>query len=138
LDRMHEVFEAVARRFGVLGEPARLRILHVLGDGEQCVNDILLQTGLTQANASRHLGLLYTGGVVSRRREGAQVFYRVAHPAYVQLCRAMAVPGAGADAVFVAVQGDLQQMAAELFPRPARKAGASPTPPANEKEEASV
>lgn len=135
---MHEVFEAVARQFGVLGEPARLRILHVLGDREQCVNEILHQTGLAQANASRHLGLLYKGGVVSRRREGTQVFYRVAHPAYVNLCRAMAVQGAGAGAVFGAVHSELQHVTVELSQCPAEKAGASPIPPANEKEEASV
>ncbi|HMN91752.1 MAG TPA: metalloregulator ArsR/SmtB family transcription factor [Hydrogenophaga sp.] len=133
---MHDVFEAVARQFGVLGEPARLRILHVLGDRERCVNEILHQTGLAQSNASRHLGLLYKGGVVSRRREGTQVFYRVAHPAYVKLCRAMAVQGA--DAAFGAVRSELHHVTVELSRRPGEKAAASPTPPANEKEEASV
>lgn len=139
MDRMHDVFEAVARQFGVLGEPARLRILHVLGDREHCVSDILRHTGLAQANASRHLGVLYRAGVVGRRREGTQVLYRVADPLYVELCRAMTSHGPARDGVLHAVRDGMQRLLdGQVFPRPAQPAGASPTPPANEKEEASV
>jgi DNA-binding transcriptional ArsR family regulator len=92
---MHEVFEAVARYFSVLGEPTRLRILHALCREERCVNDIIQVTGLAQANASRHLGLMYQAGMLSRRREGTQIFYKVADPMYIELCRTVSTQVAG-------------------------------------------
>jgi len=138
---MQEVFESVARHFGVLGEPARLRILHVLCEQEHCVNDILQLTGLAQANASRHLGLMYKAGVLCRRREGTQVFYQVADPLYVDLCRAIAAQASQPfprEGVLRAAREGLGRLVREFSPSPAQAAGASPTPPANEKEEASV
>lgn len=87
MDDMQPVFESMARYFSVLGEPTRLRILHTLCREEHCVNDIIRETGLAQANASRHLGLMYQAGLLSRRREGTQIFYKVADPLYVELCR---------------------------------------------------
>lgn len=88
---MHQVFEAVARYFSVLGEPTRLRILHAVCQSERCVNDIIQLTGLAQANVSRHLGLMYQAGMLSRRREGTQVFYRVSDQMFVELCRTVTV-----------------------------------------------
>ncbi len=88
---MQQVFEAVARYFGVLAEPTRLRILHVICQEEKCVNDIIKATGMAQANVSRHLGLMYQAGMLSRRREGTQVFYRVADHMFVELCRSVMV-----------------------------------------------
>lgn len=88
---MQQVFEAVARYFGVLGEPTRLRILHAICQEEKCVNDIIRLTGMAQANVSRHLGLMYQAGMLSRRREGTQVFYRVADRVFVELCRSVTV-----------------------------------------------
>jgi len=135
---MQEVFESVARHFGVLGEPARLRILHVLCEQEHCVNDILQLTGLAQANASRHLGLMYKAGVVSRRRDGTQVFYKLADPLYVDLCRAIASQASPREGVMQAARDGLRRISSNPFPHPAQSAGTFLTPPANEKEEASV
>lgn len=85
------VFESAARYFSVLGEPARLRILHAVCQEERCVNDIIRATGLAQANVSRHLGLMYQSRVLERRREGTQIFYRVADRLIVELCRSVSV-----------------------------------------------
>ena len=90
MDPTHEVFESVARYFGVLGEPTRLRILYALCRQERCVNEIIREAGLAQANGSRHLGLMYQAGLLSRRREGTQVFYRLAEPVQQELCRSLA------------------------------------------------
>jgi len=76
----------MARQFGVLSEPARLKILASLCEGEMCVSDLLVATGLSQTNASRHLGLMYQAGVLFKRREGNHVFYKVANTLYVDLC----------------------------------------------------
>lgn len=81
------VFEAVARRFSVLGEPTRLRILHTVCQAERCVNDIMHVTGLEQANVSRHLARLYQAGLLTRRRVGNRVFYRASRSPDLELCR---------------------------------------------------
>lgn len=75
----------VAERFRALGEPARLQILDALRAGERSVSDLVEVTGLTQANVSRHLGVLHASGLVTRRKEGAFVFY-AAHEEVWQLC----------------------------------------------------
>lgn len=91
MNDMHEVFEAAARYFSVLSEPARLKILHVICGEEKSVNTIIAATGMAQANASRHLGLMYQAGMLSRRREGTQVFYKVADRLFIELCRTVSM-----------------------------------------------
>lgn len=81
-----EALQLVARRFAVLGEPMRLRILQNLMGGERSVNALVESTGGTQTNVSRHLQTLAAAGLVSRRKEGLQVFYAVADPTIFQLC----------------------------------------------------
>lgn len=89
MQALHEVFESTARYFSVLGEPTRLKILHVICQGEKCVSDIIQATGLAQANVSRHLGLMYQAGMLSRRREGTLVHYRIADALLLELCRSV-------------------------------------------------
>ena len=76
----------IARRFAVLSEPMRLRLLHVLMSGEQSVNTLAELTGGTQANISRHLQTLAEAGMVSRRKDGLHVFYAVADRSIFKLC----------------------------------------------------
>jgi ArsR family transcriptional regulator len=81
-----EALALIARRFAVLAEPMRLRLLHALFDGEKPVNTLVELTGGTQANVSRHLQTLTEAGLLSRRKEGLQVFYAIADPSIFQLC----------------------------------------------------
>ncbi len=90
-DEMGAVFESVARYFLVLAEPARLRILHSVCLAERTVSEIVDDTGLTQSNTSRHLNMMYRLGALRRRREGAQVYYRVADSTLTDVCRAVCV-----------------------------------------------
>lgn len=76
----------IARRFAVLSEPLRLRLLHALIGGEKSVGALVKATGGTQANISRHLQTLADAGLVRRRKEGLQVFYAVADPSIFELC----------------------------------------------------
>jgi len=76
----------IARRFAVLAEPMRLRLVHALFEGEKNVNALVRLTGGTQANVSRHLQTLTQAGVLARRKEGLQVFYAIADPSIFQLC----------------------------------------------------
>jgi DNA-binding transcriptional ArsR family regulator len=81
-----EVLELVAERFRALAEPARLRILNALRKGERTVSELMEETELGQANASKHLQLLHTLGFVERRKEGLYVHYRLASEDVFQLC----------------------------------------------------
>lgn len=90
----HEIdalFEQVARYFGLLAEPMRIRILHAICDGERHVGDIVAELGGTQTNVSRHLSALYRAEVVYRRKVGNHVFYGIQDPALVALCRGVCV-----------------------------------------------
>ncbi|MGI9218522.1 MAG: ArsR/SmtB family transcription factor [Hydrogenophaga sp.] len=137
---MHEVFESVARYFSVLGEPTRLRILHALCQEERCVNEIIRVTGLAQANASRHLGLMYQAGMLSRRREGTQIFYKVADPMYVELCRTVSAQITGRSGTAPVARDGLGATPAHPSSSqgPVRVEASPRHPPANQKEEASV
>lgn len=81
-----ETLEMVAGRFKVLAEPTRLRILNALREGEKTVSEIVEETGSGQANVSKHLSRLDRHGMVSRRKEGLNVYYRIADPAVFDLC----------------------------------------------------
>lgn len=81
-----EALELIARRFGVLSEPMRLRLLHHLLDGEKNVTALVAATGAGQANISRHLQNLAQAGFVQRRREGLQVYYSIADEEVFRLC----------------------------------------------------
>ena len=89
MNELDPVFDAVAAYFSVLSEPTRLKIMHAVCNGESSVSDIVAETGATQTNVSRHLGLMHRHGVLTRRREGTQVFYRVADPTMIDLCRSV-------------------------------------------------
>lgn len=84
-----EVVDLVARRFWVLSEPARLKILNALMDGERTVGQLVEETGLRQANVSRHLQLLREADFVTRRKEGQFAHYSVADPSVEVLCDVM-------------------------------------------------
>jgi len=79
----------VAERFKVLAEPARLQILNVLRDGERTVTELVDETGLGQANVSKHLQLLHSLSLVSRRKEGLFVHYALPDECVFQLCDIM-------------------------------------------------
>lgn len=71
------VFEAAAELFALLSTPTRLRIVCELCKGEKNVGELLAVVAASQPNISQHLGMLYRGGILSRRRAGSQVYYRV-------------------------------------------------------------
>ncbi|HUE37961.1 MAG TPA: metalloregulator ArsR/SmtB family transcription factor [Candidatus Binatia bacterium] len=76
----------IAERFKVLAEPMRLKILHALWDDERTVGEIIDAVGALQANVSKHLGVLQQAGLVSRRKDGLRVFYRIADASVFELC----------------------------------------------------
>ena len=87
MDELDPVFHAVASYFSVLSEPTRLRIMHAICETEKTVSQIVADVGATQTNVSRHLSLMFRAGVLARRKEGNLVYYRVADPSMVEICR---------------------------------------------------
>ena len=81
-----EAIDLVAERFRTLGEPTRLHLLNELRHGERSVGDLVEALGATQANVSKHLQLLHAAGMVSRRREGTTIYYRVSDSSVFRLC----------------------------------------------------
>lgn len=84
-----EALELIAGRFKLLGESSRLKLLIELEAGERNVSELVSATGLTQANVSRHLAALTEGGILSRRKEGLNVFYEVADPDIFHMCESV-------------------------------------------------
>jgi DNA-binding transcriptional ArsR family regulator len=84
-----ELVGLVAERFKALAEPARLHLLYRLKSGERTVARRVAETGLTQANVSKHLQILYDKGFVARRKDGLFTVYRLAGRDVFKLCDVM-------------------------------------------------
>lgn len=84
-----EALALIAERFKVLAEPARLQILSCLRRRELTVSEIVDETGLRQANVSKHLQLLHSQGFVARRKDGLYAHYTLADKRVFQLCDLM-------------------------------------------------
>jgi len=79
----------VAETFGLLSTVPRLRIVQALCEQELCVSQLTARVGLPQPGVSQQLGLLYRAGVVSRRRQGSQVYYRTESRTGALVCAAI-------------------------------------------------
>ena|SRR5262245_1034639 len=82
-----QLVEDTARRFRLLGDPTRLRIVDELHEaGELTLAELAARTGTSSANACKHLALLGSEGVVAKRRTGSNVHYRIVDPTLASLC----------------------------------------------------
>ena len=76
----------IARRFRMLGEPYRLRLLQLLESGDKTVGELVKMLDGNQPNVSKHLQMLHDSGLVSRRRNGTSIYYGIADPMIFKLC----------------------------------------------------
>jgi DNA-binding transcriptional ArsR family regulator len=81
-----ELVELIARRFRLLSEPMRIRLLDRLRDGEATVHQLADELGASEQNISKHLTLSAEAGVLARRKQGNRVYYRIADPEVLILC----------------------------------------------------
>ena len=82
-----QLLEEAARRFALLSDVNRLRILSTLHEhGEQSTGQLAQKTSLAMANVSQHLSRLMAGGLVSRRREGQHAYYAISDSTVASLC----------------------------------------------------
>lgn len=108
-----EALEMIAARFKALSEPSRLKLIIALEEKDRNVTDLVEQTGLTQANVSRHLQTLVDAGILGRRKQGLAVIYSIADPAIFELC----------EQVCGGIQQRLEQKARALGVRTTGQAG---------------
>lgn len=80
--------ERAAALFRAIGDIARLKLLHDIGDGEWCVGELAAQSGTKLSTLSQQLRVLYQERIVSRRRDGKHVYYRLADAHVRDLVRA--------------------------------------------------
>jgi ArsR family transcriptional regulator, virulence genes transcriptional regulator len=75
-----DVFEMQADICKTLANPTRLRILHVLREGERSVGEIADLLSLRQSNLSQHLSIMRQAQILKTRKQGSNIYYSVAYP----------------------------------------------------------
>ena len=79
-----------ARLLKALSNERRLMILCQLGDGERAVSELLPLVGLSQSALSQHLAVLREEGLITGRRDGLSILYRIANPAALKVIAVLA------------------------------------------------
>lgn len=80
------LFEHHAEVCKIFSHPKRLQIIETLRDNELTVSEVVDQLGVPKANVSQHLAVLRQKRVVVTRREGLNIYYRIANPKIIQAC----------------------------------------------------
>ena len=86
---MDEITRLQAQVLRVLAHPARLEILHRLADGPVEVGRLATDIGSSQPNASQHLAVLRSAGLVEAERHGREIRYRLTDPDVIVACGVM-------------------------------------------------
>jgi DNA-binding transcriptional ArsR family regulator len=82
---MNDISNFRADILKALAQPTRLKIIEFLRDGERCVCEIFPAISEEQSNTSRHLVLMLTTGILSRRKEGLKIYYAIKHPEILEI-----------------------------------------------------
>ena len=88
-DDSDEIFSSAAELFKLLATPLRLKIISALCRGEKNVSQLLEDIATTQPNMSQHLASLYRAGVLAKRRDATQIYYRIGSERAALLCRSV-------------------------------------------------
>ena len=92
--------EQISKLLSLIGQPARIQILLIIGAQEACVCHLEAVLGMRQASISQHLMVLRKAGLVTTHRDGRNIFYRLAQPEVVDVLRQAAqLTGSSLDAL---------------------------------------
>jgi len=80
----HQVFKLHSKLLKALSHSKRLEIIHLLRDQELSVSQIQTMLDLPQANLSQHLMVLRQAQVVQSRKDGKEVYYKLAHKNFIK------------------------------------------------------
>jgi ArsR family transcriptional regulator, virulence genes transcriptional regulator len=83
------IYELQARVCQVLASPKRLEILYTLKDTEMTAGELARAVDVTMPNLSQHLSLMKQHGLVESRKEGLNMFYRIASSHILDVCTAV-------------------------------------------------
>jgi DNA-binding transcriptional ArsR family regulator len=87
MDPIHELQAEICR---TLSHPARIAILHLLAEEPREVGRLAVAVGISQPNASKHLAVMRTAGLVEAERDGRGTVYRLTDPGVIGACDLMA------------------------------------------------
>jgi DNA-binding transcriptional ArsR family regulator len=83
------IFEMQAEICKTLTNPKRIEILSALKNEEKTVTELVDALGASKANVSQHLAVMRHKGILTTRREGVNIYYRVANPKVIDACTLM-------------------------------------------------
>jgi DNA-binding transcriptional ArsR family regulator len=83
------LFEMQSEVCKTLASAKRLEIISALKEGEKTVGELVEILGVPKANVSQHLAVMRLKGILRSRREGVNIYYRIANPKVVQACALM-------------------------------------------------
>ncbi len=83
---MDRKYIQAASAFRALGNPTRITILELLRDGEISREELFRRTKVEAPAFAQHLSRLRQSGLVSMRREGKEMYYRISDPGVLELC----------------------------------------------------
>jgi DNA-binding transcriptional ArsR family regulator len=83
---MEPIYELHADLCKIFSNPKRLEIIDSLKDKEMSASELIARIGLSKANLSQHMSVLKLKGVILTRREGVNIYYRIANPKILQAC----------------------------------------------------
>ncbi len=81
---MNRIYELHANMCKAFSNPTRLEILNILREKEMTVTELMEKTKLSQANISQHLAIMRYEGIVSSKRNGKNVHYRITNPKIIK------------------------------------------------------
>ena len=86
---MENIYELHADLCKIFTNAKRLEIINTMKDKEMAAAELIETTGLSKANLSQHMSVLRLKGVILSRREGINIYYRIANPKIIQACHLM-------------------------------------------------
>src|SRR5574340_1122496 len=86
---MEKIFELHADICKIFSNAKRLEIINTLKDKEMSASDLIKEINLSKANLSQHMSVLKSKGVILTRKEGVNVYYRIANPKIIKVCHLM-------------------------------------------------
>jgi ArsR family transcriptional regulator len=84
-----KLYEIHAEICKTLGNAKRIEILTVLKDRELSVSELADILGISSANVSQHLAVMRQKGILTTRREGVNIYYKISNPKVSQACTLM-------------------------------------------------
>src|ERR1035437_10259909 len=86
---MESILKLQADICKIFANDKRLEIINLLKDTEKSNSELMQKTGLSKETISQHVNVLKSKGVIVVRREGVQLYYRIANPKIIQACNLM-------------------------------------------------